>query len=106
MIKKIIIFKFFFLLFSLFTHSQEIRFLKFKIYERNINKPIPFVEVCLYDNDTILYCINSDFDGFFSLFLNTEKNNLDSLYFSTSHFYLYIREWCKMEAGYIVQHLR
>lgn len=79
LIKKQVLFILCLLTFS-FSFSQNYLFFKLKISDVGESKPIPFIEMCLCD-DSVMQCVNSDFDGFVSF--TTHIHKLDFLYLIT-----------------------
>lgn len=76
--KKNIIFIVFLILSLSFVYSQDVGLLNFKIFNMTNNKPVPFVEICLFDNDTIIDSIMSNYDGNITIVVNSQKT--DNLY--------------------------
>jgi hypothetical protein len=74
-----------FLLNSIQSYSQEnqgefFQFLKFKIYQSDIDSGIPFVETCfsVKIEDDYKNCIETDFDGYAQFFIQSSRYYIDS----------------------------
>ncbi|MCK9256412.1 MAG: hypothetical protein M0P36_11575, partial [Bacteroidales bacterium] len=52
------------LTFSQTENYENIYFIKFKVYQKEFNKGVPFAEICITDkrDDYIFNCIATDFD--------------------------------------------
>jgi hypothetical protein len=64
---------------SLMSNSQNYEELEFKIYDKINNKPIPFVNVYLFNNEVKIDSCLSDFDG---KILIIDTNNCEFLLIS------------------------
>jgi hypothetical protein len=69
--KKYILLLFFNFLVSLFCFSQDYTLFKYKLIDTLHYAPISFAEICIHNEDTVIHCVNSDFDGMFSFIANS-----------------------------------
>lgn len=70
------------LTFSQTKKYENIYFINFKVYQKEFNKGVPFVEICITDkkDDYIFNCITTDLDGYAFFHINPNKYNIDSTY--------------------------
>ena len=70
------------LTFSQTENYENIYFMKFKVYQKEFNKGVPFAQICITDkkSDFIVNCISTDFDGYAFFHINPNKYNVDSTY--------------------------
>lgn len=61
---------------------ENIYFLKFKVFQTELESGIPFVEICISDKNSefIINCIETNFDGYAFFHINPNKYHVDSTY--------------------------